>query len=253
MKLGLAVLGLVLVTVAPVRAGELIFANGSRLDGELVNETLLISTGSGLVEIGPDEVVTLTREEIRLRDGRVIRGTLVGGRLKARTALGEIAVKVDELDVYRGPATAAPAPASGPAASAAAAGSGVAVATASGPEPGRPAGVAGAAGLPAVTSYQEAGARPAVTPASLPAAHPATLRGRRLEVLGEGALYSEALSGSAQVGHVIRGQHVTYVDSIDRRLRILNHLVFDGGHWVKVRLADGTEGWIPADSVRELR
>ena len=43
------------------------------------------------------------------------------------------------------------------------------------------------------------------------------------------------------------------VDSIDRRLRILNLLVFDGGHWVKIRLSDGTEGWVPADTVREVR
>jgi hypothetical protein len=49
------------------------------------------------------------------------------------------------------------------------------------------------------------------------------------------------------------GEHVRYVDSIDRRLRILNLLVFDGGFWVKVRLSDGTEGWVPADTVREVR
>jgi hypothetical protein len=29
--------------------------------------------------------------------------------------------------------------------------------------------------------------------------------------------------------------------------------VFDGGYWVKVRASDGTEGWIPADNVREVR
>jgi hypothetical protein len=49
------------------------------------------------------------------------------------------------------------------------------------------------------------------------------------------------------------GQQVKYVDSIDRRLRILNLLVFDGGHWVKIRLRDGIEGWVPADNVREVR
>ena len=31
------------------------------------------------------------------------------------------------------------------------------------------------------------------------------------------------------------GQQVSYIDAIDRRLRIFNTLVFDGGHWVKVR------------------
>ena len=88
--------GLVLVLCLPVSAGELVFVNGSRLAGELSNEGLMLSTGSGLVEIASDEVVTLSRDEIRLRDGRVIRGTLVGGQIKAKTTLGEIAVKVDE-------------------------------------------------------------------------------------------------------------------------------------------------------------
>ena len=100
MKTALAV-SLALLAWAPAWAGELLFANGSRMTGELSNEALMVSTGSGLVEIAPDEVVALSREEIRLRDGRVIRGTLVGGQLKARTSLGEIAVKVDELQSYR--------------------------------------------------------------------------------------------------------------------------------------------------------
>lgn len=110
-----------------------------------------------------------------------------------------------------------------------------------------------------MAAYQDlpAVARPTVaTPARAAAVQPAALGTgavRRLEVVGETALHREALSGSAQIGHVARGQQVTYLDAIDRRLRILNRLVFDGGHWVRVRLADGTEGWIPAESVRELR
>src|SRR5215510_7691236 len=95
-----------LLASAPAGAGELIFANGNRLPGDLSNETLMVSTGSGLVEISPDDVVALSREEIRLRDGRVIRGTLVGGQVKARTSLGEIAIKVDDLQSYRGGAQA---------------------------------------------------------------------------------------------------------------------------------------------------
>jgi hypothetical protein len=75
----------------------------------------------------------------------------------------------------------------------------------------------------------------------------------RLEVVGDAAIYRDALFSSAQIASVARGQQVMYVDSIDRRLRILNRLIFDGGYWVKVRLADGVEGWIPAESVRELR
>jgi hypothetical protein len=72
-------------------------------------------------------------------------------------------------------------------------------------------------------------------------------------VVGESGLYRDALFSSSQVGRVAAGQQVRYVDSIDRRLRILNLLVFDGGYWVKVRLPDGTEGWVPARNVREVR
>ncbi len=66
-------------------------------------------------------------------------------------------------------------------------------------------------------------------------------------------MYRDALQSSAQVGHLSAGQQVSYIDSIDRRLWILNRLVFDGGHWVKVRATDGTEGWVPADTVRAVR
>jgi hypothetical protein len=74
-----------------------------------------------------------------------------------------------------------------------------------------------------------------------------------VEIAVEGAMYRDALFSSSRVGRVVSGQQVRYVDSIDRRLRILNLLVFDGGHWVKIRLSDGTEGWVPADTVREVR
>ena len=154
MRAALAV-SLALLAWAPAWAGELIFTNGSRMAGELSNEALLVSTGSGLVEIAPDEVVTLSQGEIHLRDGRVIRGTLVGGQVKARTSLGEIAVKVDELQSYRTtgePGTgAAPAAASQPAAS-----SGTPAASApSSATPGRSdTGIVG--GLPTVAAYQDA-------------------------------------------------------------------------------------------------
>ena len=78
MRWGGAVL-LVLALANPGNAGEILFANGSRLDGELANEVLMVSTGSGLLEVSPEQVVLLTQDEIRLKDGRVIRGTLVGG------------------------------------------------------------------------------------------------------------------------------------------------------------------------------
>jgi hypothetical protein len=259
-------LSLVILACSPVGAGELIFANGNRLAGELSNESLMVSTGSGLVEIAPDEVLALSRDEIRLRDGRVIRGTLVGGQVKARTSLGEIAVKVDELQAYRagesGAAGAAPAAASQPPPLAVSSGApaappaSVPSSTAAAPATGN-TGVVN--GLPTVGAYQGPANDPQAN-ATSPGVQTAALgtgstqlSGRMYEVLGESALYRDALFSSSRVGHVVAGQQVRYVDSIDRRLRILNLLVFDGGNWIKVRVADGTEGWIPADTLREVR
>ena len=267
MKGALAV-SLTLLAWTPVGAGELIFSNGNRLAGELSNEILMMSTGSGLVEITPDEVVTLSRDEIRLRDGRVIRGTLVGGQVKARTSLGEIAVQVDELQLYRGHAQTGE-PGAGP---------GQAASSRPGASTSAPAGPATTSatpavvsvvrsdtgnpgGLPTVAAYQEAsnsrqgsGTPPArVQTAALTQGPPASSPSRMFEVVWESVVYRDAVSGSVRIGRVVTGQQVSYVDSIDRRLRILNLLVFDGGHWVKIRLPDGTEGWVPADSVREVR
>jgi hypothetical protein len=242
---------LILLACAPASAGELVFANGNRLAGELSNESLMVSTGSGLVEVSPDDVVSLSRDEVRLRDGRVIQGTLVGGQVKARTSLGEIAIKVDELQSYRASETAAPAAqatsAPKPAPTSAAASQ---APSTSAPTPVRnDTGVSN--GLPTVAAYQNGGAPPSgVQNASL--TNNATA-GRMFEVAVEGAMYRDALFSSSRVGRVVTGQQVRYVDSIDRRLRILNLLVFDGGHWVKIRLPDGIEGWVPADTVREVR
>jgi hypothetical protein len=242
--------GLALLACAPASAGELLFVNGSRIEGELTNETLMVSTGSGLVEIAAEDVVSMSKEEIRLGDGRVIRGTLVGGQIKAKTALGEIAVKVDELQVYRtgsrGAAAAAPPATPPPAATASAATSAPAAAGTNG---------AVSSGLPTIASYQDGSSRRqgTVQPAALTREAPPETPSRVLEVVGSGVLYRDALFSSSQVGQVAVGQHVRYVDSIDRRLRILNLLVFDGGYWIKVRLTDGTEGWVPAATVREVR
>jgi hypothetical protein len=254
---------LTLFACASAGAGELIFANGNRLAGELSNETLMVSTGGGLIEVVPDEVLALSREEIRLRDGRVIQGTLVGGQVKARTSLGEIAVKVEDLQGYRagtqsGESTSAASPvaAARPASST----------TASTP-PATPVAVGSArndtgisGGLPTVAAYQESPSTRQGNGASSISVQTAALSpgsavppgGRALQVVGATLLYREALFGSSRVGQVAAGQQVRYVDSIDRRLRILNMLVFDGGHWVKIRVPDGTEGWVPADTVREV-
>jgi hypothetical protein len=75
---------------------------------------------------------------------------------------------------------------------------------------------------------------------------------RLVVVSGEAALHRDAVANARQVGRLVRGQQVTYLDSIDRRLQVFRFVVFDGGHWIKVRAADGTEGWVPAETVREL-
>jgi hypothetical protein len=247
---GALIVGLALLASAPAGAGDLIFANGNRLAGDLSSETLMVSTGAGLVEVTADEVASLSKDEIRLRDGRVIRGTLIGGQIKARTSFGEIAVKVEELQSYQASEPSAQAAPStpGPVATA----SPVAVNGSRGDSP-----IVG--GLPTMAAYQEPTARqPAAAPVSVQTAVLTNARstpppGRLFEIVGESNVYRDALFNSSRIGHVVAGQQVRYVDSIDRRLRILNLLVFDGGHWVKIRLADGIEGWVPADQLREVQ
>jgi hypothetical protein len=268
MRSPLLTVSVALLAWTPAGAGELIFANGSRLAGELSNESLMVSTGSGLVEIAPDEVVALSREEVRLQDGRVIRGTLVGGQVKARTALGEIAVRVDELQAYRagaqrGESGAEPAQAvaSQPATPTTAPASLAPKSPVPVPASGGRGETAISGGLPTVAAYQDAptarqgnrAPQVSVQPAVLTRDSASTLSNGMFEVLGESALYRDALFSSSRIGRVAAGQLVRFVDAIDRRLRILNLLVFDGGHWVKIRLADGVEGWVPAENVREVR
>jgi hypothetical protein len=250
---GTLAVSLMLLAWVPAGAGELIFANGSRIAGELSSETLMVSTGSGLVEVASQDVVSLSRDEMALRDGRVIRGTLVGGQIKARTSLGEIAVKVDELQSYRGDAEAADAGSARPAAprpASTGAPASPTPAAASGTQSNT--GIAG--GLPTMAAYQDnASPQQSVAQTTVLTPGSPTSTTRMFEVVGESVVYRDALYGSSRVGRVVSGQQVRYVDSIDRRLRILNMLVFDGGHWVRIRTPDGTEGWVPADAVREVR
>jgi hypothetical protein len=259
-------------------AGELVLANGSRLEAQLPAGLLLVATEAGLVDVAPEAVVLLTPSEILLVDGRVVRGTLVGGHLRARTSLGELAVRVEELESYRSGAPAARV--------------GAGALGAPGRVPGGRSGDPGPApvstgvvapwpvDVPAgaelsryrVSEGEGVGAGLALSqppqppaPAALPegeARRSGTVladpgvgsrAGRRLEVIAEATLYRDAFAAASRVGRVVRGQLVVVVDFIDRRLRILDTLIFDGGYWLKVRASDGTEGWLPAATVRELR
>jgi hypothetical protein len=236
-------------------AGELVLANGSRLEAELANDVLVVSTGATLIDISPDAVAWMSPVEIHLKDGRVVQGVLVGDRVKARTALGELAIKVEELRSFAATGIA-PTPVAQPFAPPAATPAAPAPAGATATAPAAPPDP----GLPSVSLYQPA-------PTSEPPAPvmPAAVRddggppmrpteGEPLEVVSEqSALHREALAAATPVGRVVRGQRVTYVDSIDRRLRVFNRVIFDGGYWIKVRAADGTEGWLPASTLREAR
>jgi hypothetical protein len=218
--------------VGPVAAGELALENGSRLEADLASEVLVVATASGPVEVLPETVGLVTPGEVRLKDGRILQGTLVGGRLRARTALGDLTVKVEDLRLFRADDFMTAGEAESPGRAAAA-----------------PVESAGS-DLPSVALFQPAAPTPAPAPAvaAVPASVPA--RARRVGlVVAESALYRDALAANP-VGRVTRGETVLYLDSIDRRLRIFNTVVLDAGHWIKVRAADGTVGWVPASTLR---
>jgi hypothetical protein len=116
---------LVAVAVAGgiAEAGEIVLKSGQRLVGDLADHVLLLSTGSDIVEVASADIAVLTPDTVRLLDGRILRGTLVGERLRARTVYGELAIKLDDLQAFRAveeaarnpvpqeaPARAAPAP-----------------------------------------------------------------------------------------------------------------------------------------------
>lgn len=61
-------------------------------------------------------------------------------------------------------------------------------------------------------------------------------------VASESPLRRDAIGWAPVVGHVVRGETLTFLDFIDRRLRILGRQVFDGGYWLKVRGPRGSVG-----------
>jgi hypothetical protein len=233
-------LALVIGLAGPVTAGELLLVNGTRLMAELADGTVLVSTGTDVVEVNPRTIALVTPGEVRLTDGRVLSGTLVGGRLRTRTAIGELAVRVEELQSFRAqtvpdaPAPTSPAPQS---------------AAVPPPAPATPASTAEPAPAPRAT----------VTPIRVSTTSGPTavlarpVPGPVLIVINDQSLLRDALTNASEIGRVLRGQTVVKVDAIDRRLTIFNRLIFDGGHWIKVRIGDGTEGWVPATSVREAQ
>ncbi len=217
-----ALLVMLLVT-AEVTAGEIVFKDGRHLEGQLAGDVLAVWTASGVIQVTPEEVVAFTESEVRLKDGRVLRGTVARPRFRMATSPRELSVDPVNLEVFRAarpagdgtlPATIVPTAA--PVAS---------------------------DGLPTLAAYQR--------PDPLGTAPDG---GARLEVVAsETTLVRDAYAAARPTGHVTRGEQLVYLDQIDRRLRILGMLVFDGGHWIKVRTPDGMEGWLPAATVRQVR
>jgi hypothetical protein len=254
-----SILALILLAV-PATAGELRLANGSRLEADLADAMVLVSTGTDVVELSPETIGLVTPDEIRLKDGRVLRGTLVGGRLRTQTEIGELAVRVEELQSFRAPgfvdAPAPPAPAWPPAAPVTAPAAPQAVAAPAAPAPAAPR-PAPAAAAPASASQPAPATYPEATPLRISTPGPTAVLARpvpgpTLEVVADQSLHRYALENASAIGRVLRGQTVIKIDVIDRRLHMFNRLILDGGHWIKVRVGDGTEGWVPATSVREV-
>jgi hypothetical protein len=92
---------LLVLVAGPAGAGEIVLRSGERLPGELLDQPLLLSTGSEIVEIASADVAVVTPGEVQLVDGRRLRGTLVGSRLRTRTSYGELAIRLDDLVEFR--------------------------------------------------------------------------------------------------------------------------------------------------------
>ena len=214
------------LATSAAEAGVVTLRNGTTFQGTPVGESLLVSTGQALLEFPPEAVLSVKPEEIRLKDGRVITGTIVGGRLRFKTDLGEVAVALTDLAEYRESEGGAP-PTARPSALTPSPGA------TSSPPPPSPA--------PSVV-ISRAPSPPAPTPA----------RGRLFQVRREAVLYHDAAVQAGQVGVVRQGEIVTYVDMIDRRL-ILWGYTLDFGNWTRVKTASGLIGWVEADTLQEVR
>jgi len=233
-------------------AGMVSLQNGTTFQGTPTGELILVSTGKDLLELAPETIVSLTAREIRLKDGRTITGTIVGGRLRFKTDLGEVAVALTDLKEYR---ESAPSPAITPRGQESAA-----------PPPSAPASPPVAvspapAPVPSTTRPQQSQPPPVARPSPPsiatvppPSPPPVTSTGERLfrVVASEAGLYTEATVQAQRAGVVRRGEIVRYVDMIDRRIFVLGYLV-DFGNWIKVKTKSGLAGWVEADMLQEVR
>lgn len=277
MRILTGVIAIVLLGLTPVSAGEILLTNGSQLEGELAMDVILVSTGSDLVEVLPDQVESLVPGEVHLKDGRTVHGTIIGGVLKVRTPLGEMGLKLEELRRYSAGAGTGPAPTE--AVATRIPGPPEATGTISPPAPtplAQPVATSGATVPETSVSAPPPPAAPAAVPETPAAAAPAPKETRapgqlvlvprsngavsassvhRLRVVAPTATLRRDAYGRAEVlGTVRRGEQVTYLDSIDRRLRLpWFNTVLDGGYWIKVKTPNGLEGWVQADALEGVR
>ncbi len=71
--------------------------------------------------------------------------------------------------------------------------------------------------------------------------------------VSESPLRRDAFRRAPIIGRVVPGERLTALDFIDRRLRVLGRVVFDGGYWRKVRGQRSDVGWLPAAEIRAGR
>lgn len=299
---GIAIIALTLST----EAGVVTLKNGTTFQGTPTGGVILVSTGRDLLELLPETIVSLRAEEIRLADGRVITGTVVGGRLRFKTDLGEVAVALKDLVEYRQvsgvapPAPRSPEPRSAAPPSAKPAPPTAAVTpvspttTSRSPESQPGAKLAPGAGtatlvpppqaagsvappLPAPSAAQPVPPSVATSPPQPPASSPPNPLSEKSSsppvavspapetslaappggvlfrvIASETWLYREATVQADRVGLVKKGELVTYVDMIDRRLTLLGYLL-DFGRWIKVKTGGGLTGWAEADALEAVR
>jgi len=247
--------GLMVLILAPgAGAGVIALKNGTTFQGTPTGDLILVSTGRDLLEVLPETLLSLKAGEIHLKDGRVISGTVVGGRLRFKTDLGEVAVALSDLAEYREPGPVG-ARAAQPAPSKAAPAAPLAPLVAAAPSPAPTSSpTPRAVETPTASPAPARPTPPPVAAVPLPPPSPSTApQGERLfrAVFPQTGLYAEATSQSMKLGVVRRGETVSYVDLIDRRISVLGRIL-DLGHWIKVRTASGKIGWVEADALHEV-
>lgn len=235
-----------LATANPVLAGEALLTNGTSVKGDLINEVILISTGTDVVEVLPEQVASLKDGEIRLKDGRIIKGQIVGEALKLRTSIGEVSIRLKELTIYQDrPVESALASSKAP--------DGTAAATS--PIPVRELPVPHPMGTSPPPKTETQGA--AVPPRGAVPSGPVAPSG---EARSTARLPEEMTKAPAKTAFVVVSReadvHVNafFLSPVVAVVKKGDRLTYAGDRlrgWIKVRTSDGTIGWVDHYFVEE--